>query len=530
MAEQNGQNGNGQNGSGPNGFRAMHQTVQSMTRDALAVTFRHRRLIRQAFLWTLLGGILAVMVFGIKYESDAEIAMRPWSRTPAAVTPDQSPRPLPPNDNGATEMMINSEIELLTSDDMLQHVVVTCNLQYGEKKWFTPYKLAIYRAIPGYWDTLIPRAISKLNNDLEIDEVKSSNMLTISYSAKDTDEAACVTRALTNFYMAKHVATWRPAKMFDFFSEQAGDYRQRLSDDEQKLLEFARTQDAVDAPVQMGLNVNQESQFLSSLRQTQAQIAGTEEQMRANQAMASSLPPRIATNQTVSDNFQLVADLKTTLVNLQIQRTSLLNKYDPNYPLVKVIDTQIAQARQAIADQENQPVHENNSGQNPVYVQVQQSLAASQALLPDLQAKAASEAESVKKYHQEALEFDAKAITQADLQRDIGAMQGNYLLYLTKREEARIEDMLDARRVDNVVIVKQPTVPVIASFSPPLLVVLALVLAAIISVALAFIVDFLDPSFRTPDEVQEFLNVPVFASIPESGQEAAVGAVSKNGH
>ena len=530
MAEQNGYDGNGQNGSAPNGFRGVHQTVQSMTRDALAVTFRHRRLIRKAFLWTLLGGILAVMVFGIKYESDAEIAVRLWTRTPAAVTPDQSPRPLPPSDNSATEEMINSEIELLTSDDVLQHVVVTCNLEYGEKKWYTPYKLKVYRAIPGYWDTLIPKAVAKLNNDLEVDEVKSSSMLTISYSDKDMDQAACVTRALTNFFMAKHVATWRPARMFDFFSEQANDYRQRLYDDEQKLLEFARSQDAVDAPVQMGLNVNQEAQFLSALRQTQAQIAGTQEQARANQTLEASLPPRIATNQTISDNFQLVADLKTTLVNLQIQRTSLLNKYDPSYPLVKVIDTQIAQARQAIADQESQPVRENNSGQNPVYVQVQQSLAAAQAQLPDLQAKAASEAESVKKYHQEALEFDAKAVTQADLQREIGATQSNYLLYLTKREEARIEDMLDARRVDNVVIIKQPTVPVIASFSPPLLILLALVLAAVISVALAFVVDFLDPSFRTPDEVQEFLNVPVFASIPESGQETAVGAVSKNGH
>jgi len=530
MAEQNGNGSGSGNGAGGGGFRGMNQTIQSMSRDALAVTFRHRSLIRKAFLWTLLGGILAVVLFGIKYESDAEIAVRLWTRTPAAVTPDQSPRPLPPSDNGATEEMINSEIELLTSNDILQHVVVSCNLQYGDKKWYTPYKLKVYHLIPGYWDTLIPKAVDKLNNDLEVDEVKSSNMLTISYSAKDMDEAACVTRALTNFYMAKHVTTWRPERMFDFFSQQADSYRRRLYADEQSLLDFARTQDAVDAPVQMGLDVNQESQFLANLRQTQAMIAGTQEQIRANKGLEAGTPERVATNQTVSDNFQLVADLKTTLVNLQIQRTSLLNKYDPNYPLVKVVDNQIAQARQAIADQETQPVHENNSGQNPVYVQVEESLAQGQASLPDLQAKAAAESDTVQKYHEEAMAFDQKAMKQADLQREISATQGNYLLYLTKREEARIEDMLDARRVDNVVVVKEPTVPVIASFSPPLLVLLALVLAVILAVALAFVVDYLDPSFRTPDEVQEFLNVPVFASIPEGGQEMPVEVETRNGH
>jgi uncharacterized protein involved in exopolysaccharide biosynthesis len=511
------------------GFRHLNQTIQSLTRDALAVTFRRRHLIRKAFLWTLLGGILAVMVFGIGYESQSEIVIRPWARTPASVTPDDSPRPLLPGDNSAVEEAINSEIELLTSDDILTHVVVTCALQYGEQKWYTPYKLAVYRAIPGYWDTLTPKAVSKLNNDLEIDEVKSSNMLTISYTAKEADESSCVTHALLNFYMAKHVAAWRPAKMFDFFSQQADGYQKRLSADEQKLVDFARDQDAVDPQVQMSLAVNQASQFLSSARQTQASILGTEAQIRASKSLAATLPPRVPANQTVSDNFQLIADLKTSLVQLELQRTQLLVKYDPSYPLVKSIDTQIAQTQQAIADQDAQPVHENTSDQNPVYTQVQESLATTQTMLPSLQAKEGSEAGFARAYHDEALAYEGKAIQQTDLQREVNAMQSNYLLYLSKREQARIEDMLDARRVDNVNVVKQPTIPVIPSFSPLLLVALAFVLAAIIGVALAFVVDYLDPSFRTPDEVQEFLSVPVFASIPERGQEAAIGVTPKNG-
>ena len=61
-------------------FKSMHQTIQSLSRDAVAVTFRRRRLIRKAFVWSLLGGILAVMLFGILYESDSEIAVRPWTR------------------------------------------------------------------------------------------------------------------------------------------------------------------------------------------------------------------------------------------------------------------------------------------------------------------------------------------------------------------------------------------------------------------------------------------------------------------
>ena len=56
----------------------------------------------------------------------------------------------------------------------------------------------------------------------------------------------------------------------------------------------------------------------------------------------------------------------------------------------------------------------------------------------------------------------------------------------------------------------------------------------VVAIGLAFAVDYLDPSFRTPDEVREFLDVPVFASIPENGHEVAaetaVGTGRKNGH
>lgn len=511
-------------------FRDMHQSIQSMSRDALAVTFRRRRLIRKAFLWSLLGGVLAVMLFGIQYESDSEIAVRPWTRTPVAITADQSPRPLLPGDNNGVEEAINSEIEILTADDILQQVVVTCGLQYGVKHWYTPYKLDVYRAIPGYWDMLVPKAVSKLNSDLEIDEVKTSNMLTIAYTSKDATQASCVTRALMNFYMAKHQATWRPARIFDFFSDQAGDYRKRLYSDEQKLLDFAREQNAVDAQAQLGIDVNQEGQFLANLRTVQAGMAANEAQLQSGEKLLSGLPRRIDQTQSVSDNYQLMAQLKSSLVNLELQRTSLLVKYDPSYPLVKALDTQIAQAQQAIADQQAQPVHDNSTGPNPVALYLQQTGAQNQIQLAGQRDQASVMAGIVKQYHNEALAADQKMIAQNDLQRDINAMQGNYLLYLTKSEEARINDMLDARQVDNVTVMKAPTIPVIPIFDPLVLLLLAVILAGIIAVALAFVVDYLDPSFRTPDEVQEFLNVPVFASIPENGQEAVVGAVSKNGH
>jgi uncharacterized protein involved in exopolysaccharide biosynthesis len=133
-------------------------------------------------------------------------------------------------------------------------------------------------------------------------------------------------------------------------------------------------------------------------------------------------------------------------------------------------------------------------------------------------------------YQGEAKSYNAKGVTQDDLTREVKADEGNYLLYLGKREQARIQDMMDARRVSNVVLDESPTWPALPTFSPLVLILLSFMLAAFVSVGTALTVDYLDPSFRTPDEVSDYLDIPVFASIPANGHDIPAGNVPKNGH
>src|SRR5579863_3062910 len=277
MEGQNG--GNGSNGNGISKEHIFGRPIQGILRDSVAVVFRRRQLIRKAFLWTLLGSLVAILLFALKYESQMEIVVKPLARSLPAVTPDASPRPVLPGDNDAVEEAINSEIEILTSADILEHVVVTCNLQYGPKGFFTPYKIKLDKMIPGYSDTLIPNAVTKLNNDLEVNEVKGSDMLTVVYDSPSADQSNCVTRALSALWMAKHRAVYRPPQLFGFFSQEASDYRNRLHDAEARLLDFGRHQDAVAASVQLGIDVTTGNQFLTTLRQQQDMIAQTEAQI-----------------------------------------------------------------------------------------------------------------------------------------------------------------------------------------------------------------------------------------------------------
>jgi capsular polysaccharide biosynthesis protein len=93
------------------------------------------------------------------------------------------------------------------------------------------------------------------------------------------------------------------------------------------------------------------------------------------------------------------------------------------------------------------------------------------------------------------------------------ADEDNYLLYLHKREEARIGDALDERRILNVAIVEPPVAPAcpstIFSLFPA-----RFRLATAFSVGIAFTTEYFDPTIRTPREAYSLMEVPVLAWLP----------------
>ena len=87
---------------------------------------------------------------------------------------------------------------------------------------------------------------------------------------------------------------------------------------------------------------------------------------------------------------------------------------------------------------------------------------------------------------------------QQDLMRTTKAEEDNYLLYLHKREEARISDALDERRILNVAIVEPPVAPALPAHSVVLYFLFAVGLAMAFSVGIAFTTEYFDPTIRTP--------------------------------
>lgn len=476
-------------------------------RDVLAIVFRQRWLLLVSFVAILLGIVLSG-VLTPKYEAQMKILVRRERADPMissqANAPSQSGR------EEVTEAELNSEVELMNSQDLLRKVVLTTGLQTREGSGLSGQGSSE--------ETQIAKAVRHLSTKLKIEPLRKTDVISVKYEASDPELAAHVLNVLASLYVEKHLEVHRPSGEFKFFDQQTEQYRNGLTTAEKRLTDFTREGGVVSAPFERDLVLQKIAEFEAVSKQTQTAIAETEQRIRSLQQQEAAIPSRHTTQVRTSDNPQLMQQMKSTLLTLELKRTELLTKYDPNYRLVQEIDKQIADTRASITAEEKAPIREETTDQNPTHEWAKSELAKAQTELMGLKAKAAATNSILGNYRDSARQLQQASIVQQDLVRTAKSEEENYLLYLRKEEQARINDALDQRGILNVAIAEQPTVPALPARSALLYALLSVVLAGTGSLGLAFTSDFLNPSFRTPDEVTAYLGAPVLASIPKNGK------------
>jgi uncharacterized protein involved in exopolysaccharide biosynthesis len=215
--------------------------------------------------------------------------------------------------------------------------------------------------------------------------------------------------------------------------------------------------------------------------------------------------------------------LKTRLLELMLNRTELLVKYEPSYRSLRQLDDEITETQATIAKALQEPVLEKASDKDANHEWAKAELIKNQVELRGTEAHAAAEDALLGHYRTTAGELNERAIQQERLMNDLKDAEQTYLLYVNKREEARIGDALDHGGILNVAIAEEPTVPALPQLSVLGFAAIGVLAGGVVSLGAAFANDCLNPAFRTPDEVLAYLGTPVLASLPRNRQSRLGG-------
>lgn len=480
------------------------RTPSPTLRDLLAVIFRQRRLAVITFVLAL-AAIMTYRLVAPSYQAEMKVLLRRGRIDPVvAPTPSQAEFVR----QGVTEEEVNSEVELLRDDEILRTVVQRTGLAAEDRSWL--------RGLTGdNPEKRLARAVRRMSRRLTVEPIRKTALINVNYESSDPEQTAIVLRSLADAYLERHHQVHRASGEFGFFDQQVTQSRHTLETAELQLAEFARDQGVVSASAERDMTLQKLSDADADDRRTRVAQAENSERIHALQTKLTALPERTLTQMRNSDNPELMEKMKARLLELELQRTDLLMEFEPSYRLVKEVEQKIAQTQASIAGENDAPLRDQTSDLEPNHAWAKSELVKAEVEARALGAHAVAESVLLIHYRDAARQLGDQSIAQDRLVHDMKAAEERYLLYVGKREEARIGDALDQGGILNVAIAEQPVVPELPKLSEVSFGLIGLALAATASVSLGFVTDYLSPAFRTPDEVVALLRAPVLASLPQ---------------
>jgi uncharacterized protein involved in exopolysaccharide biosynthesis len=360
------------------------------------------------------------------------------------------------------------------------------------------------------------KALLTMQKKLDVQAIKKSNVIEVSFKHTDPQTAAAVVNELSNLFLDRHLSVHKTPQSYAFFQQQSEFLKTKLSKAEARLQELKKKYDLTALDEQQSILLNQAAELRAALNETLSQAVEAENRISEIRQSLAAVPKTIPQGEVSDHNPYLINTLEARLVELQLEEKELLAKYTEKSRLVKNVQEEIEIVSRKLADNEKKQYSETRSGVNPVHQKLQQELLRSKADYRALMAKSETQRAQLAEYKAELEGLNRVETEYKRLQQEVDVDRQNYELYLTKFEESRISDAMDTEKIASVSLIEPAQVP-LKPVSPKkmLNMVLGLFLGALGGLGLAFFLEYIDDSLGEIDDVEEQLQLPVLGVLPE---------------
>jgi len=371
--------------------------------------------------------------------------------------------------------------------------------------------------------------IRKLQNDLQVELMPPSDILQIKVTAND----AAVAQIIVNTYVEQIIA-WNLRKRRNeitgtrgFVEKQFAVFQEKLSAAEEALRLFKEEKRMIsldNASTEILKNLTEAEALYNA---AQSERGALEERQRLIEQKRRELAPALAlgSNPQIQSLKQQLQELETRYAALQLKDAGEAQ------PEMLALQQQISQVKEEFRQQLmsatqreiiNDPLPQiRNLLQETVALEV--NLETSRVREKGLQNIIAGYNQQLQTLPQQELEF-------ARLIRDRMMNEKIYSMLLEKREELRIAEESQFGQVRAVDLAQRPLSPIKPAKAKNLA--LGVVLGLGLGLGLVFLLESLDTSLKSQQDIEAYVNLPVLASIPSiqvNGKTRALTKAPENG-
>jgi len=495
--------------------KAIKSLVPTTTlRDVFFVLFRQKKKCAAFFFVVVAAVTLATLLAPPVYESGAKILFR-IGRESLNLDPTLTQDVAPMISVGQTrDAEIQSNMEILKSKGLAEEVVA----HFGPAAFLDPNPESYAKELASLPEAdrnkATELAVKTFLEDLKVEISDKSNIISVSLEAYSPELAHNALKWLLDAYRDKYISVHHESGALAFFLDQKKRYLGLLTKDQDKL-------NRLKTEAKIGTVRDEQYLIMTRINALKQDAVGAENQLSGARARAVSLeeqlkaqPETVMEQQTSGIQDTAVAQMQQQLFELRIQEQRLLSKYLENAEPVQSIRQEISEAEAQLKSKKT-TLTTRTRGINPVRQQILSAYLNEIADIASLAAKKTVLDEQLAQAQQELVSLLDKEVEIDRLEREIKVEQANYLKYTDKAEQSRITDALDKERLSNLSVVQKPTIP-IKSIRPKKLLNIALgvFLAFFGSLGYAFALEYVDQTFKRPEDVESTLELPVLVSLP----------------
>jgi succinoglycan biosynthesis transport protein ExoP len=335
---------------------------------------------------------------------------------------------------------------------------------------------------------------TRLSGAVIIEPRRNTRLVLIKVEGPDPALAAEQANAVANAYAkynvelklkgARDAITW--------LTEEAGRLRAKTEESSQALQNYRVKTGILGMQEQRQITAAKIMDFNKAFLEAQAQRLSLESKLQQLDRIAKE-PAGVQTIFTVADNA-LIDKLKGEASNLETEKSKLLKVYKEQHPEILKIDAQIQQVKQRLE------------------AEFQNTMRAVQTQYKVAKGREDTLANQVNALRQEGQQLNEREIQYQNLQREVESNQALYDSVLKRMKETGVAGGLEDSNVRIIEDAAPPVVPIRPRKARN--VALSIAAGLVLAFGVAFALEHLDTTVKTPDDVERYLGLSVIGIVP----------------
>lgn len=337
----------------------------------------------------------------------------------------------------------------------------------------------------------LAQMVKYFKKQLSTSPIRNSRLVDVYYDSRDPKLAADIVNKLADEYIQMNFETKynSTTTASDFLNKQLVDLKAKVEKSEEELVRFSQQHDIYELSDKENVILQKLSDLNTNLTAAQTERIQKESVWKIVQSVGPGNFPDILRN-------KLIEGLETNLATLKVQQAKLAAAFRPGWPELDQVIGQVAEA-EAQLKAERQKAIRNAETEYRTAVQRETLLG-----------------EALSRQKMEANSFNQNSIQYNIIKRQVETDKQLYDGLLQRMKEAGVSAGLKSNNIHIV----DPAKPQRLPYRPnkPMNMAIGLAVGLLFGIGLAFFVERLDSSVKTPDDIDRYIKLPALGVIPSA--------------